>query len=94
MYILTNKYHSVFYIGVTSNLPARMQQHFGKLYRNSFSARYNLNKLVYYCWYHSIQDAIEVEKRIKAGSRKSKLLLIQSINPLWNDLWLTEVSKW
>ena len=71
-----------------------MQQHFAKINQYSFSARYNITKLVYYCWHDNIVDAIAEEKRIKAGNRKTKLFLIETINPGWNDLWLTEVSKW
>ena len=48
IYIVTNKYNTTFYIGVTSNLPKRILEHIEKRYENSFSARYNLNKLVYY----------------------------------------------
>ena len=48
IYIITNKNNSTLYIGVTSNLPQRITDHIEKRYQNSFSARYNLNKLVYY----------------------------------------------
>ena len=93
VYIITNKIHSVLYTGVTSNLIDRIQKHIDRYYENSFSAWYKVNKLVYYCWYDSITDAITEEKRIKAGSRKSKIKLIQGMNPQWQDLWVSEVSK-
>jgi putative endonuclease len=48
IYIITNKYQTVVYIGVTSNLPQRILEHKEKKYPNSFSARYNVNILVYY----------------------------------------------
>ncbi|WP_374549912.1 GIY-YIG nuclease family protein [Flavobacterium sp.] len=48
IYIVTNKYNNTLYVGVTSNLPERILEHIEKRYENSFSARYNLNKLVYY----------------------------------------------
>jgi len=48
VYIVTNKYNNTYYVGVTSNLPKRILEHKEKRYENSFSARYNLNKLVYY----------------------------------------------
>jgi hypothetical protein len=54
---------------------------------NSFSARYNLNKLVYYEAFHSIVEAIAREKQIKGGSRNKKEDLINSINSKWNDLY-------
>ncbi|MES2410076.1 MAG: GIY-YIG nuclease family protein [Bacteroidota bacterium] len=87
IYIVTNKYNNTFYIGVTSNLPKRILEHIEKRYENSFSARYNLNKLVYYEQYQMIGDAIVREKQLKAGSRVKKIELIQSINPKWIDLF-------
>lgn len=48
IYILTNKNHTTLYIGVTSNLPQRILEHKQKKYRNSFSAMYYLDKLVYW----------------------------------------------
>lgn len=48
IYIITNKYQTVVYTGVTSNLPQRIIEHKEKRYPNSFSARYSLNILVYY----------------------------------------------
>jgi putative endonuclease len=87
IYIVTNKYNTTFYIGVTSNLPKRVLEHIEKRYENSFSARYNLNKLVYYECFQMIGDAIGREKQLKAGSRANKITLIQSMNPLWKDLY-------
>lgn len=87
IYIVTNKYNNTLYIGVTSNLAKRILEHIEKRYENSFSARYNLNKLVYYEQYQMIGDAIAREKQLKAGSRATKLNLIKNFNPLWNDLY-------
>ena len=94
VYILTNKKQTVLYTGVTSNLFARMQQHISKYYAESFTAKYNATKLVYYKVYGSIENAIAEEKRIKGGSIQRKINLISELNPQWNDLWLLEVSKW
>ena len=46
-----------------------------------------LPKLVYYIGFNSIEEAIAEEKRIKGGSRKNKIILIESINPNWDDLY-------
>lgn len=86
VYILTNKNNSVLYTGVTSNLKDRIKQHKLKKHPDSFSAKYNLNKLVYYEWFDTIGEAIEREKIIKGGSRKKKLDLIKSTNPEWIDM--------
>ena len=87
VYIITNKYQTVVYVGVTSNLPQRILEHTDKKYPTSFSARYDVNILVYYEQFQWIEDAIAREKQIKAGSRAAKNKLIQSINPSWNDLF-------
>lgn len=77
------------YVGVTSDLPGRAWQHKNKEYPNSFTARYNCVILVYYRYFDSIEEAIAEEKRIKAGSRKQKERLIDSINKTWADLYDT-----
>ncbi|WP_293890111.1 GIY-YIG nuclease family protein [Flavobacterium sp.] len=87
IYIITNKNNTTLYIGVTSDLPKRILEHKEKLYQQSFSARYNLNKLVYYEQFQMIGDAIGREKQLKAGSRATKVSLISSRNPDWNDLY-------
>ena len=94
VYILTSKTNTVLYTGVTSNLVVRIHQHLQKDIRQSFTSRYNVFKLVYFCAYPTINEAIAEEKRIKAGSRKKKIDLIESINSSWEDLWEKEVSKW
>ena len=83
----TNKKHGVIYTGVTSELKNRIISHQTKKYKNSFSARYNVDKLVWYEEFDSIIDAIKREKQIKAGSRKKKIKLIEAINPEWKDLF-------
>jgi putative endonuclease len=87
IYILTNYTNTTLYIGVTSNLPQRIVEHKEKKYQNSFSARYNLNKLVYYEQFQMIGDAIAREKQLKGGSRTKKVDFINSLNPKWEDLF-------
>lgn len=86
VYILTNKNNSVLYTGVTSDLKDRIKQHKLKKHPDSFSAKYNLYKLVYFEVIDTIGEAIKREKAIKGGSRKKKLDLINSTNPEWSDL--------
>ena len=93
IYIMTNERHTTLYVGVTSELYNRVVEHKEKKYPKSFTARYNLDKLVYFEIFHSIEEAIAREKQIKGGSRKAKEKLIQSMNPDWKDLF-EEVSKW
>lgn len=74
------------YTGVTSNLKERIKQHKQRKHPDSFTAKYNLNKLVYFELCDTIGEAIAREKIIKGGSRKKKLDLINSKNPGWRDL--------
>ena len=86
VYILTNKSNTVLYTGVTHNLIVRVIQHKEKSVPG-FTKRYNIDKLVYFEFYADIRDAITCEKQIKAGSRKKKIELIESMNPEWKDLF-------
>jgi len=85
VYILTNKNNSVLYTGITSNLSRRLDDHRNKTL-HSFTARYNVSKLVYYEVFQTPYDAIAREKQIKGGSRKKKIALIEWVNPGWADL--------
>jgi putative endonuclease len=82
---ITNKANTVLYVGVTSNLEARIWEHKQKVHKG-FTEKYDCNKLVYYEEYQWIDDAIAREKQIKAGSRKKKIDLIIADNPSWSDL--------
>jgi putative endonuclease len=86
-YILTNKNNTTLYVGVTAYLKERIVQHKEKQDPKSFTARYNLNKLVYYEAHQMIGDAIGREKQLKAGSRAAKVQLIEGMNPEWLDLF-------
>lgn len=61
MYIMSNDYGSVLYIGVTSDLITRITEHKSKIYPTSFTAKYNCTKLVYYKTYARIEEAIASE---------------------------------
>jgi putative endonuclease len=94
VYIITNKIHTVLYVGVTSNLQQRIWQHINKFYPESFTAKYNCNKLVWYESFASISEAIVREKQLKAGNRAKKMELIKELNPDWKDLWEEDVRHW
>lgn len=76
----------VLYIGVTSNLETRLAQHRSKVDPKSFTARYNVDRLVDVEEYSRIEDAIAREKQLKAWARAKKLKLIERLNPGWQDL--------
>lgn len=86
-YIMTNQYNRVLYTGVTAELRARVWEHKTKFYPDSFTAKYNCNKIIWYEVFPTIGEAIEREKQIKGGSRNDKIKLINAMNPAWKDLW-------
>ncbi|MDE7209807.1 MAG: GIY-YIG nuclease family protein [Clostridia bacterium] len=85
VYILSNYTNTTLYIGVTSDIYQRMNEHNDKVIE-SFTSKYNLNKLVYVEEYSSIVDAIAREKQLKGWRRERKNDLINSVNPEWKDL--------
>jgi putative endonuclease len=93
IYIITNKNKTTLYTGVTSRLVERIYEHKNHIYKGSFSDKYNLEYLVFFETFTSIEEAIAREKQIKAGNRKTKENLINSINPEWRDLF-DEIKDW
>ena len=87
-YIITNKYHTTFYVGVTSNLVKRIWEHKNHVIEG-FSKTYNLEKLVYYEVIDDIETAINREKYLKGKTRKFKQELVEKFNPKWEDLYDT-----
>jgi len=86
VYLMTNKGNIVLYTGVTNNLRRRVYEHKQKL-ADGFTKKYNIVKLVYYEVFQDSLSAILREKQIKAGPRKKKEQLINSINNQWCDLF-------
>ena len=86
IYIMTNAHNTVLYTGVTNELQRRVLEHKAGKGRG-FTKKYNITKLVYFESGDDINLAILREKQIKAGSRKKKIELIESINPEWKDLF-------
>ncbi|OGT62859.1 MAG: endonuclease [Gammaproteobacteria bacterium RIFCSPHIGHO2_12_FULL_45_12] len=86
IYIMATMRNGTLYVGVTSDLIKRIYQHKNGL-TPGFAHRYDCKTLVYYEILEDMQSAIAREKQIKGGSRKKKILLIESINPKWHDLY-------
>ncbi len=86
VYIMFNFRNGTLYTGVTNNLIRRVGEHKSKTVEG-FTKKYNIDKLDYYEIYTDITDAIYREKQIKGGSRKTKLKLIETMNPHWEDLY-------
>lgn len=86
VYVLASKKNGTLYIGVTSNLIKRVWEHKNKI-REGFTAKYNVDKLVYYEQYSDPENAIKREKRLKRYKRKWKIELIEKSNPEWQDMY-------
>ena len=96
VYVLGNKKDGVLYVGVTNDLKKRVFEHKNKRYKNSFSARYNVDKLIYFEEYRYINEARKREKNMKKWKRQWKIDLIEKTNIDWKDLsieWLKEDKK-
>lgn len=87
VYILTNEKGNVLYTGVTNDLIKRVFEHKHHLDKGSFTARYNVEKLVYFEMTSDVKAAIEREKQIKGWNRKRKNQLVESMNPELKDLY-------
>ena len=88
VYIMSNFTNSTLYVGVTNDIVRRVYEHKNKQIEG-FTARYNVNKLVYVEECNDINDALEREKQIKRWRREKKDALIKEINPTWKDLSLS-----
>ena len=89
VYILSNRLNTVIYTGVTRDLVRRVYEHKHHLDSDSFTAKYDVTKLVYYESTSDVKAAIEREKQIKGWNRKRKNKLVESRNPSWAELYDT-----
>jgi putative endonuclease len=86
VYIMANE-RPTLYAGMCNNLMRRVWEHKHNVNPKSFTARYSLNKLVYYEFFKDVRLAIIREKQIKNLSREEKIQLIQKQNPTFKDLY-------
>lgn len=81
------------YAGSTNNLARRTYEH-KKHYLKGFTAKYKLDKLVYYEIFENVEQAIIREKQIKDLNRADKLELIRAFNPTFKDLYQKNNRFW
>lgn len=86
IYIMTNRPNGVLYIGVTNDIKSRVLEHKNKLYKKSFTAKYNCDKLVYFEDFNNGAEAAVREKQLKKWNRQWKINLIEEVNPSWMDI--------
>jgi putative endonuclease len=92
VYILTSR-SGVLYVGVTNDLERRTFEHKQKRVPG-FTARYNVDRLVFYEAFPEALSAIAAEKKIKGWRREKKVALIESQNPQWKDLSADWDNPW
>ena len=85
IYFLTDEKNDKLYIGVTNNLERRIREHRESLI-DGYTKRYGLKKLVYVEEWSSTADAIQREKQLKGWRREKKNFLVNTLNPLWEEL--------
>lgn len=90
-YILTNRWRTVLYVGITNDLSKRVGQHAARCTKG-FTSRYNADQLVHFEEYSQVSLAIAREKQIKGWTRKKKEHIINQNNPSWVDLSLANES--
>jgi putative endonuclease len=86
VYMLASRKHGTLYIGVTSDLVRRVYEHKAK-FLPGFTAKYGVDRLVWYEVYDDPTNAITREKELKKWRRAWKIRLIEEMNPAWNDLY-------
>ena len=86
VYILASKPYGTLYIGVTSNLPARIYAH-REGRGSSFTRKYKVSRLVLVEEYATVPEAIQRETSLKRWKRAWKVALIEKSNPRWDDLY-------
>ena len=87
VYIMASGRNGTLYTGITNDIARRAFEHKTHLNKKSFSARYNVDKLVYIEVFENPEYAINREKQIKSWKRDKKKELIESMNHKWQDMF-------
>jgi putative endonuclease len=86
VYIMANRPFGTLYVGVTNDIARRSWEHRTGA-GGGFTKRYRVGMLVYAEWHEDIVQAIQRETSLKRWPRLWKLNLIETQNPLWEDLY-------
>lgn len=84
VYILASATGRALYIGVTTDLSRRLEEH--RLGRVIHTAKYKIDRLIFMEPHETAPDAIAREKQLKNWNRSKKIALINRSNPDWRDL--------
>lgn len=85
---MSNRPEGVLYIGVTDNLDERVKEHKLKVFPQSFPAKYNCDKLVYFEEFDDGAEAVKRERQMKKWKRDWKINLIEGFNLNWAEIRL------
>jgi putative endonuclease len=88
VYLLSSKPNGTLYVGSTSDLVRRVREHKNKVIPG-FTAKYRVDRLVWYEIHESLAAAAQRERRIMEWKRLWKMQLIEENNPHWIDLYPT-----
>jgi putative endonuclease len=86
VYMLASDRNGTLYIGSTDSLTKRMYEHRDKV-RAGFTAKYGVDRLVWYEVFETREGAFQRERRMKKWNRAWKIELIERFNPGWRDLY-------
>ena len=86
VYILASGRNGTLYTGHTDDIARRVWLHREKVHRG-FTAKYGVDKLVWYIMHETREAAFDHERRIKKWNRAWKLRMIEAVNPDWDDLY-------
>ncbi len=86
VYLVASAPNGTLYIGMTDDLISRVRQHRNKTFKG-FTAKYSVNKLVWFEIYETREDAFARERQMKEWKRAWKIELIKKNNPAWADLY-------
>ncbi len=88
VYIMASKKQGTLYIGVTAHIEQRVYQHKTGVVSNSFTAKYNVSRLVYLEEQSTFEEAFRREAALKHWKREWKIQLIEKTNPEWREVLL------
>lgn len=91
VYIMTSYNGNAMYIGFTNNLARRVVEHKSGMI-DGFTKQYKIHKLVYFEQFEDARAAIEREKQLKRWSRAKKNWLVETLNPTWREILLSEIQ--
>jgi putative endonuclease len=86
VYMLASRLNGTIYVGMTNDLLKRVWEHKVKAV-SGFTAKYDVDRLVWYEQHHSLESAFARERQVKEWKRAWKIQLIEADNPQWVDLY-------